>query len=49
MKFFTPKFMKIKCYLRIFLNFGIDFFIKFATFSSILSLICVSMSKLKLF
>jgi hypothetical protein len=49
MKFFTPKFMKIRCYLRIFPTFGNDFSIKLATFNSILSLRCISMSELKLF
>jgi hypothetical protein len=48
-KIFIPKFMKIKCYLGIFLKFGSNFLIKLATFGSILSIRCVSMSKLKLF
>jgi hypothetical protein len=46
MKFFTPKFMKIRCYLRIFSTFGNDFSIKLATFSSILSLRFISMNEL---
>jgi hypothetical protein len=41
--------MKIRCYLRIFSTFGNDFSIKLATFGSILSLRCITMSELKLF
>ena len=39
--------MKIKCYLEVFSTFGIDL-IKLATFASIHSLTCVSMSEQKL-
>jgi hypothetical protein len=44
MKFFTPKFIKTRCYLRIFSTFGTDF--KLATCTSILSLRILSDPKL---
>jgi hypothetical protein len=47
MKFFTPKFVKIRWYLGIFITFGIDFQIKLTISSSSLSLTCVNMSELE--
>jgi hypothetical protein len=49
MKFFTPKFMKIRCYLGIFITFGSDFQIKLAIYGSSLSLTCLNMSELEFF
>jgi hypothetical protein len=48
-KFFTPKFMKIRCYLEIFMIFGCDFQIKLTIYNSSLSLRCVNMSELEFF
>ena len=47
-KFFTPKFMKIKCYLGIFVTFESGFQIKLTINCLSLSLRCVSMSELEL-
>ena len=49
LKFFSPKFMKIRCCLGIFTAHGRDFQIKLTMYGSSLSLRCVSMSELKLF
>jgi hypothetical protein len=44
-----PKFMKIRCYLEIFLTFGSSFEIKLIVYGSSHSLRCVNMSELKVF
>jgi hypothetical protein len=47
-KFVIPKFMKIRCYIRIIVTFGSGFQIKLIIYGSSLSLRCVSMSELEL-
>jgi hypothetical protein len=49
MKFFTPKFVKIRNYLGIFITFGSDFQIKLTIYRSSLGLTCVNMSELDFF
>ena len=46
-KFFTPKFTKVRCYLRIFVTFESGFQIKLTIYGSSLSLRCISISELK--
>jgi hypothetical protein len=48
MKFFIPKFIKIRWYWRIFSTFGSDFSIMLVTFGLIPSVKCIGMSELKL-
>jgi hypothetical protein len=48
-KFFTPKFIKIRCYLESFIIFGSDFQIKLAMYGSSLSLTCLNMDELEFF
>jgi hypothetical protein len=49
MKFFTSKFVKIRCCLGLFTTFGRDFQMKLTMYGSSLSLGCVSMSELEFF
>jgi hypothetical protein len=46
-KFFTPKFMKIRCYLGIFITFGSDFQINLTIYNSSLSLTCINIGELE--
>jgi hypothetical protein len=49
LKFFIPKFMKIRYYLEIFITFGSGFQIELTIDGSSFNLICVSMTKLECF